>query len=445
MEQQLHQAGEIIGDRYQVITPLGQGGSATTYASNDLWQGQRVAIKVLSLRQLSDWKTLDLFEREVKTLKNLNHPQIPKYLDYFTIDTEEDRRFYLVQELAEGESLDQAMRYGWRPTEAELQVIARQMLDILSYLHSLNPPVIHRDIKPQNIIRTPDNRIYLVDFGAVQDLYKYTFAKTFVGTLGYMPPEQFRGEACPASDLYALGATLLFLLTHRDPADLPQKRLKIDFRDRIATSKHFKDWLEKMLEPAVEDRFQSAQQALQALEGKTALLTRTKYTSRAPKGSRVQIQRTADKMTIRIPSEKRFRDIAMNIAMGIGINLPIVLLMPFLLFLMYFLLLPLLLGIFIYILTMVAITRLEYRLEFTERFFQIHESLFGIDLKTKAGLIADIVKVEKEEFWTGNRRISQCVLWEGVKKHTFARHLTEIEQDWIVQSICDYIGHPAMG
>ena len=441
MDGQLHRAGEIIGDRYQIITPLGQGGSATTYAGNDLWQGQRVAIKVLSLRQLSEWKNLDLFEREAKTLKNLNHPQIPKYLDYFTIDTEEDRRFYLVQELAEGESLDQAVRYGWRVTEEEVRAIAGQMLDILIYLHRRNPPVIHRDIKPQNIIRNPDNRIYLVDFGAVQALHNHTLAKTFVGTLGYMPPEQFRGEARPASDLYALGATLLFLLTHRNPADLPQKRLKIDFRDRLATSEHFKDWLERMLEPAVEDRFQSAQSALHALEGQTAPLPTTTYTplTRPPRGCRVIIQRTPRKLAIYIPPVPNW------IVIIIGSML--------ILQLFAFNVQPLLLRLLLlstYALIMVAVLCLECRLDFTREIFQIRWGYFGIDLVLAKGISTDIVRVEKEVSWResihgGQQKITSCTIWEGVKKRSFAKSLTEVEQDWIVQCIREYLGMPAIG
>jgi len=441
MDQQLHRVGEVIGDRYEIIMPLGQGGSATTYAANDLWQKQKVAIKVLSLRSISEWKTLELFEREAKTLKNLNHPQIPNYLDYFTIETEEDKRFYLVQELAEGESLEQAVRYGWRVTEEEVKAIALQMLDILNYLHRLNPPVIHRDIKPQNIIRNPDNRIYLVDFGAVQALHNHTLAKTFVGTLGYMPPEQFRGEARPASDLYALGATLLFLLTHRNPADLPQKRLKIDFRDRLATSEHFKDWLERMLEPAVEDRFQSAQSALHALEGQTAPLPTTTYAplTRPPKGCRVQIQRTPKKLAIYIPPVLNW------LVIIIGSML--------ILQLFAFDVQPLLLRLILlstYASIMLAVLCLECRLDFTQEIFQMRWGYFGTDLVLTQGLSTDIVRVEKEVRWRdsiygGQQKITTCTLWEGVKKRSFAQNLTEIEQDWIVQSICDYLGIPAIG
>ncbi len=165
----------------------------------------------------------------------MNHPQIPKYLDYFHIDTDTDRIFYLIRELVSGNSLANWVEKGWHPTEAQVKKIAIQLLNILIYLHQLKPPIIHRDIKPQNIILQPDGKILLVDFGAVQDIYRQTvsFSGTFVGTIGYMPPEQLRGKAYSASDLYSLGATLLYLLTHRLPDELPQKRMKIDFRSCV--------------------------------------------------------------------------------------------------------------------------------------------------------------------------------------------------------------------
>lgn len=135
------------------------------------------------------------------------------------------------------------------------------------YLHGLQPPIIHRDIKPENLIRTPEQRIALVDFGAVQEVYRTTLSRsgTFVGTLGYMPPEQFYGQTSAASDLYSLGATLVFLLSGQSPADLPRQRLKLDFRSQISVSPAFGHWLDKMLEPALEDRFASATDALAAL------------------------------------------------------------------------------------------------------------------------------------------------------------------------------------
>src|SRR6476469_2141631 len=265
----LHQPQEIIGDRYRILETLGQGGIGITYKAEDLETQQQVALKALSLRRITDWKVLELFEREARVLCYLQHPDIPRYLNYFQVDTPENRWFYLVQELAEGRSLAQWIKEGGRVGEAEARQISMQVLEVLSYLHSLNPPVIHRDIKPQNIIRRSDGQLFLVDFGSVQDTYRDTLTQgsTVVGTYGYMAPEQFRGKAVPATDLYGLGATLLFLLTQKFPSDLPRQKQKVKFRDRVSISPEFADWLEKIIEAAIEDRFHSAKDALSALRG----------------------------------------------------------------------------------------------------------------------------------------------------------------------------------
>jgi serine/threonine protein kinase len=260
--------GNIIAEKYQLAELLGSGGSGSTYRAVQLSDGATVAIKILSLRHLNDWKQLELFEREAQVLAQLSHPQIPQYLEYFHVDTPEDRAFYIVQQLAPGKTLTSLVQDGWLGTEAEIRDIASQLLAILQYLQGQTPPLIHRDIKPHNIVRNDDGQIFLVDFGAVQNVYHNTLMKgsTVAGTYGYMAPEQCRGAAVPASDLYGLGATILYLLTHRSPADLPQARLKLNFRDHVNIAPHFADWLETMLEPDTADRFASATIALQALQ-----------------------------------------------------------------------------------------------------------------------------------------------------------------------------------
>ncbi|MFB2768336.1 ankyrin repeat domain-containing protein [Pelatocladus sp. BLCC-F211] len=275
--EQLHRTEDIIAQKYRILDTLGQGGSGTTYLAQDLENNQQVALKAFSLHRMTDWKMMELFEREAKILEKLNHPRIPQYLGYFHIETPVDSSFYIAQQLVKGQSLATLVESGWRTHEDEVRRIAIQVLEILVYLHSLKPPVVHRDIKPQNIIRRDDGQVFLVDFGAVQHTYYTTFmgGSTVVGTYGYMAPEQFRGQAVPATDLYALGATLLFLLTHHSPADLSNDELKINFRDRVQISEEFADWLEKMLEPDTEDRFSSAQKALEVLQLKRKLTVRS--------------------------------------------------------------------------------------------------------------------------------------------------------------------------
>lgn len=261
--------------QYQIKNLLGEGGSSTTYEAIDLKTHQRVALKALSLHKMNDWKVLELFEREAKVLSKLNHPGIPRYLDYFYVDTPDNRYFYIVQELASGQSLASLVENGWHASEAEIQRIATQILEILVYLHSQTPPVIHRDIKPENIVfkspinshKPKDLAVCLVDFGAVQNTYNNTLMRgsTVVGTYGYMAPEQCLGQAVPATDLYGLGATLLYLLTHRSPAELPPNILEKDFCSQIQISSAFADWLGKTIAPDLDNRFRSAKESLELL------------------------------------------------------------------------------------------------------------------------------------------------------------------------------------
>jgi ankyrin repeat protein len=261
------QINNIINQRYQIVRVLGNGGIGITYEAQDLETGSHIALKAISLKQLTNAKQLELLEREVEVLKKLNHPSIPSYLDYFEVDSDTDRVFYIVQQLAPGKNLEQWVKQGWQVTEKEVKKIAEQILDILTYLHNLNPPVIHRDIKPHNLIRSEDGKVFLVDFGAVQNAYYTTLTRgdTAVGTFGYMPLEQANGKAVSASDLYSLGATLLYLLTRRSPHEL-SKGLSFDVRSHLKLSEGFAEWLEKILEPDVDERFSSPQEALNALK-----------------------------------------------------------------------------------------------------------------------------------------------------------------------------------
>jgi serine/threonine protein kinase len=263
----IYQANDVINQRYQIIKIIGRGSIGITYAAQDLELEKQIALKIVFLTEITDWKILELFEREAKVLADLDHPNIPKYLNYFEEKNEQESYFCLVQELIPGESLAKLVEKGRKFSETEVKDIAQQTLHILTYLHSLNPPLIHRDIKPQNIILSPENQIYLVDFGTVQDVYRNTVSigGTFVGTFGYMPPEQFRGQTFLNSDLYSLGATLIFLLTGKSPADLPQKNLKIDFSKYAQISPSFAHWLDKILEPIHEDRITSATEAVMIL------------------------------------------------------------------------------------------------------------------------------------------------------------------------------------
>jgi serine/threonine protein kinase len=269
------QPEQILQDRYQIQRQLGNNGIRQTWLAKDLQasdgENSTVVVKLLAFGGTVQWDDLKLFEREAQILKTISHPRIPRYIDYFCID---DRTlwFGLIQQYIPGESLKEKLALGKRFTEKRTRKIAGEILNILMYLHELNPGVLHRDIKPSNLIWGEDDRIYLVDFGAVQDkAAREGVTFTVVGTYGYAPMEQFGGRAVPASDLYALGATLIHLLTGISPCDLPQQDLRLQFTDRVNLSPSFVSWLQKLIEPAPEQRFTNARQALTALKSGLAV------------------------------------------------------------------------------------------------------------------------------------------------------------------------------
>lgn len=271
------QAEQILHERYQLKQKLGQNAGRQTWLAEDIGVSptQLVVVKLLAFGGEVQWDDLKLFEREAQILKQLNHPRIPKYYDYFHID-ERSLWFGLVQEYIPGLSLREQLNQGKRFTTKQVRQIAVEVLAILEFLHQLTPCVLHRDIKPSNLIWGEDDRVYLVDFGAVQDRAAREGATfTVVGTYGYAPMEQFGGRAVPASDLYALGATLIHLLTGTAPADLPQQNLRICFQEQVSLKPGIKKWIEKLTEPAPEQRFKSATEALAALESGMGINTST--------------------------------------------------------------------------------------------------------------------------------------------------------------------------
>lgn len=265
------QAGQILNDKYQLQRRLGRTatGHQTWLAIDISLNNLEVAIKLLAFNPQMRWEELKLFEREAQILKTLDHLRIPKYYDYFDLDKEIGDGvpwFALVQQYIPGLSLQEALEQNQHFSQAEIYKIAKETLDILIYLHQLNPPVLHRDIKPGNLILSQDNHIYLIDFGAVQAQAAVTGVTfTVVGTVGYAPLEQFWGRAVEASDLYALGATIIHLLTGKSPADLPQKDSRLQFRDLVTIKSNFVEWLEKITELSLEKRFQNAVEAKEAL------------------------------------------------------------------------------------------------------------------------------------------------------------------------------------
>lgn len=296
-----------LSDRYQLQQQLGKRVGRQTVLAIDRHTNQPVVIKLLFLGQDFAWQDLKLFEREAKTLQQLDHPAIPRYLDYLDLDLPHRKGFALVQSYVSGKTLEQHLRAGRSFSEAEVRELAKSLLDILSYLHEQTPPVIHRDIKPSNIIlgdRSGNSvgQVYLVDFGSVQHLAAHAGGTiTVVGTYGYMPPEQFGGRTTPASDLFGLGAMLIYLITGRHPNELPQQDCRIQFRAAASLNPDFADWLEQMTEPSLDRRFSSAPAALQALENPQPRKQRRKSLIKRPPRTEIALNQSADCLEAILP------------------------------------------------------------------------------------------------------------------------------------------------
>lgn len=254
---------------YQVIQELGQnraGGRVTYLASNTKTQ-QLVVIKQFQFATVgANWSDYDAYQREIQILQRLNHSSIPHYIDSFETKT----GFCLVQDYKEAPSL--AQLHHW--TLEEIKQIAVAVLEVLVYLQSAYPPIIHRDIKPDNILvnRQGKLNVYLVDFGFAHIGDKDVAISSVVkGTLGFMPPEQlYNRQLTEASDLYSLGLTLICLLTQTKSTqigNLIDEANRINVKQLVPSlSPQFADWLQKMTEPNLKNRFQNAEAALKALE-----------------------------------------------------------------------------------------------------------------------------------------------------------------------------------
>ncbi|MBD2364974.1 serine/threonine protein kinase [Anabaena minutissima FACHB-250] len=299
--------GETFNARYEIQQQLGKKAGRRTLLARDLVTSELVVVKLLAFSSDFEWDDLKLFEREAETLKSLSHPLIPRYVDYFEVNSPNIKGFALVQSYIPALTLEQYLQSGRTFNETEVKQVAKSVLEILIYLHRLHPPVIHRDIKPSNILlgeRSGNSvgQVYLVDFGSVQTvLATEGGTRTVVGTYGYMPPEQFGGRTVTSSDLYSLGATLIYLVTGSHPADLPQKDFRIQFESVTHLSSGLTRWLKLMTEPNLERRFSSASLALQALDEPQSPKYISGLVTTKPSGSKIQLTKNWETLEILIP------------------------------------------------------------------------------------------------------------------------------------------------
>jgi outer membrane protein assembly factor BamB/tRNA A-37 threonylcarbamoyl transferase component Bud32 len=214
------QPGQVLQSRYRILGIIGLGGMGAVYQARDLHfpnVTRLCAVKEM-INMAQDQKlreqTIRNFEREAEILATLNHPAIPQIYDYFSFGD----RAYLVLEFIQGRDLEALLNStdGFLPVE-QVREWGVEICEVLEYLHNHQPePIVFRDMKPSNVMIDHHRRVRLIDFG-IAKMFQVGQAGTMIGTEGYSPPEQYKGIASPAADIYALGATMHHLLTKRDP------------------------------------------------------------------------------------------------------------------------------------------------------------------------------------------------------------------------------------
>ena len=216
--------GSRLAGRYRILAALGEGGFGTVYKARDEKQrGKLVAIKMISMVALNAREKIDAtdsFNREIMILSTLKHKALPRIHSHFT----DPERWYVVMDYIEGQTLEETLPQvpeGRLPVEQVIE-IGLALCDVLSYLHSQNPPIIFRDVKPGNIMLTPSGKVYLIDFGIARRYRMGQVRDTAnLGSPGYAAPEQYGGmQSMDRTDIYGLGATLQTLLTGKEPLEI---------------------------------------------------------------------------------------------------------------------------------------------------------------------------------------------------------------------------------
>jgi serine/threonine protein kinase len=249
--------------KYKLLNVLEYGAFSTVHLAVNQKNNEKYIIKEIIIKKSDLAKNLEVFEREAKVLENIKHNNIPRFIEYFKNESENETIIYLVQEYIEGNNLANLIKEHHFFNEENALEIVLDICNVLEYLHSFSPPVIHRDIKPENIIYSNQGKSYLIDFGAVIDEFLHEKMKiqglsTIIGTQSYMPFEQMRGQAVRASDIYSLGLSLIFILSHKAPYQIASKGLNLDFKPFVNISKNFYKIIKKMVDPDWEKRYQNA-------------------------------------------------------------------------------------------------------------------------------------------------------------------------------------------
>lgn len=250
----------LFNGRYRIIKTIGSGGMGIVYLAENTSLGTKWAIKSIPKKENANYDLL----AEPNILKKINHPALPRIIDI----EEDDENIYIIEDYIEGEPLDKQLQYRKRFDEATVIEWAKQLCNILIYLHSQKPnPIIYRDMKPSNVIVSADNVVKVIDFGIAREFKKDSGSDTsYMGTRGYAAPEQYGTSQTDArTDIYSLGVTMYHLLTGKSPNEPPY-----EFKPLRLIDSSFSEGIEFVVNKCVQNdpinRYQSAIELLHDLE-----------------------------------------------------------------------------------------------------------------------------------------------------------------------------------
>ena len=257
--------GSLVDGKYKILNKVGQGGMSIVYLAMNEKANKQWAVKEVRKDGVKDFEIVKQgLVAEIDILKKLNHPSLPSIVD--VIDTEDS--FIIIMDYIQGNSLDKAIEeFGAQPQEYVISW-AKQLCDVLGYLHTRTPAIIYRDMKPANVMLKPDGNITLIDFGTAREFKEKNLADTTcLGTVGYAAPEQFggKGQTDARTDIYCLGATLYHLVTGMNPCEPPYE-IKPIREINPTLSSGLERIIQKCTQRDPNDRYQSAAELMYALE-----------------------------------------------------------------------------------------------------------------------------------------------------------------------------------
>lgn len=269
-EEQMLEIGSLIDGKYKILNEVGHGGMSVVYLAMNERANKQWAIKEVRKDGVKDFEVVkQSLVAETNMLKKLSHPSLPDIVDVI----DEDDRFLIVMDYIEGNSLKTALQEYGAQSQKNVIKWAKQLCDVLGYLHSQNPPIIYRDMKPANIMLKPDGNVVLIDFGTAREYKENNIEDTTcLGTMGYAAPEQFggMGQTDARTDIYCLGATMYHLVTGMNPCEPPYEIRPIREIDPTLSG-GLERIITKCTQPDPNNRYQSAAELMYDLEHYTEI------------------------------------------------------------------------------------------------------------------------------------------------------------------------------